>query len=204
MPVTPAKPSDTTVRRWRDNILTAYERSTADQRSRGAAWYTTAHQLAGMLADGDTRTGAGVIAALSANKSWALNQKLATRAFAGNVSGHTGDTLRKVAAILDGTDPTRVLPQHAKTGHFFRCIADPLDPSAVVIDRHAHDVAVGKAHGDTDRGLSSMGRYDAMATAYRMAADRLALRPMEVQATVWLVQVETITGTGTRSNEHKR
>lgn len=204
MSLTPSNPSATTVRRWRDNILATYERATVDQHQRGRTWYQTAHQLAGMLADGDTRKGAGVIAALSANKSWRTNKQLAQRCFSGDVSGHTRVTLDKVARIIDGERPEDVLPMGAKTGHFYRCIADPTDPDAVVVDRHAHDVAVGKTYGDDDRGLSSKGRYDAFARAYRMAARKVGRTPMEMQAITWVVQVESLAGTGTRSHEHKR
>src|SRR3954463_16583054 len=70
--------------------------------------------------EAEAARGAGVIAALSANKAWDMNQKLARRAFEGNVSGHTAANLEKVAKIMAGTDPTEVLPMTMKTGNFFR------------------------------------------------------------------------------------
>lgn len=187
----PNSPSPTSMRRYVRNVTDAYDRTTEDHRARGRAWYLTANQLASMLADGDTRKGAGVIAALSANKRWTENQKLASRAFSGNVSGHTGVMLLKATRILAGEDPVNVLPMHAKTGHFFRCILDPTDPDAVCVDRHAHDVAVGRTYGDDNRGLGSKGRYAALVDVYRTAARRLDILPQHLQAIVWVAHVET-------------
>jgi hypothetical protein len=56
-----------------------------------------------------------------------------------------------------------------------------------VIDRHAHDVAVGRAFGSQDRGLTYGPRYALFADAYREAARRLGELPSTVQAVTWLV-----------------
>lgn len=199
----PANPSETSRRRYRDNIIATYNRATEDQRLKGKQWYPVAHDLATMLADGDTRKGAGVIAALSANKSWTENTKIATRAFAsGKATGHVKDAILKATRIMNGADPADVLPMSLKTGNFYRCILDPSDPDAVVIDRHAHDIALGRPLGNADRGLSSKGRYDALAGAYRAAAARLGILPSELQAITWTVQVESLRGLGTRGHNH--
>lgn len=199
----PSNPSATTRRRYVANILATYNRATEDQMIKGKAWYPVAHDLATMIADGDTRMGAGVIAALSANKSWSENTKIATRAFAsGKATGHVKDAILKATRIMNGADPADVLPMSLKTGNFYRCIADPFDPDAVVIDRHAHDIAIGKALGNADRGLSSKGRYAALADCYRTAAGKLGILPSELQAITWTVQVESLRGLGTRGHNH--
>jgi hypothetical protein len=172
------------------NITDAYRATTPGQMARGRAWYQTAHELAVMLADGSAVKGAGVIAALSANKSWKDNQRLAADALAGHPHGTFSDALRKVAAIMAGTDPATVLPMALKTGHFYRCIADPADPDAVVIDRHAHDIAIGEICGSANRGLSNANRYAMLAHCYREAAARLGEIPSTVQATVWIAHTE--------------
>lgn len=173
------------------NIIATFNRATDDQKKRGADWYSTAHQVAELMAEGDVQRGAGVIAALSPQKAWPLNVKMARRAFdAGRADGHVQDALRKVAKILAGADPAEVLPMTLKTGNFYRTIMDPEDPDAVVIDRHAHDVAVGKRYGITDRGLHNKRRYATLAHAYREAARVLDVLPSTVQATTWLVQTE--------------
>ncbi|QNP76166.1 hypothetical protein IAG44_39995 [Streptomyces roseirectus] len=81
---------------------------------------------------------------------------------------------------------------------FFRCIADPCDPDAVVIDRHAHDVAVGEIYGTRERGLGNARRYALLAHCYREAALRLGELPSTVQSVTWVVHTERIAGTGTR------
>lgn len=194
----PAKPSPDDVAQYAANILLTYGRATAAQLERGRNWYPVAHDLALIVGSGNVRKGAGVIAALSANKGWADNVRLATDAGNGNVHGHTGANLAKVTRILGGEDPSDVLPMSAKTGHFFRCIEDPTDPDPVVIDRHAHDIAVGEVYGDRERGLSAKGRYAALAHAYREAALQLSAIPSVVQAVTWCVQVDALAGVGTR------
>lgn len=172
-------------------IIAAWHAAPIGGRSRGRSWYQTAHQLAEMISDGDARQGAGVIAALSANTGWQRNCQLATQALAtGTARGHFGDALRKAQAIIDGQDPETVLPMDSKTGHFFRCIADPSDADAVVIDRHAHDIAAGVVYGSADRGLSNKTRYALLAHAYREAARRLGELPSTVQAVTWVAHVE--------------
>lgn len=194
----PARPTPEQITAYVANILTVYRAATPDQYSRGCNWYPTAHELALMVGDGNARKGAGVIAALSANKGWADNVRLATDAAAGHIHGHVGDALRKVTRIMDGEDPADVLPMDSKTGHFFQCISDPDDPTPVVIDRHAHDIAVGEVYGDAERGLSAKGRYSALATAYRQAATIVGDIPSVVQAVTWTVQVDRLSGVGTR------
>lgn len=194
----PLSPSDGTRRRYVRNIVKVYEQATEDQKVRGSNWYPTAHQLADFLSEGNVQMGAGVIAALSANKAWDLNQKLARRAFKGDVSGHTGDNLAKVAKILAGADPSEVLPMSAKTGNFYRCILDPADAEAVCIDRHAHDIAAGRPYGDGERGLGAKARYAVVSLAYRNAAAKLGILPSELQATAWVVWTESLAGVNRR------
>lgn len=199
----PFKVDDTTREDYVRNVVAAYRAATAAQVARGTVWYEVAHDIAEFVSDGNARQGAGVLAALSANKSWRDNQVLAERAYGPNgPGGHTMANVRKVERILMGEDPEDVLPMHAKTGHFYRCIFDPADPDPVVIDRHAHDVAVGVTYGDKPRGLSSKKRYALLAHCYREAALRLGEVPSVVQAVTWVRQTQMIASTGTRDSQH--
>lgn len=187
----PVKITDYARRKMITNVIRTWESATADQMATGRAWYPSAHALAVEIAP-DPATGAGVIASLSANKSWSENVKLARIAFAtGTPVKHVADALRKASRIMDGVPPEMLLPMTKKTGHFYRCILDPMDAEAVCIDRHAHDIAVGERYGERDRGLSSQGRYDTFADVYRAAARRLGELPQVVQAVTWTVQVES-------------
>lgn len=183
------------------NIVSVWSSATDDQFETGAHWYEQAHWTARMLADGDVRKGAGVLAALSPQTSWWLNVELAADAFdAGVATRHTRDSTGKANRILRGADPVDVLPMERKTGHFFRCIVDPEDPEAVCIDRHAYDIAVGIPLGDWNRGLSAHGRYRLVADAYRGAAERVRSIPSVVQAVCWVAWRESIAGVGTRGS----
>jgi hypothetical protein len=187
----PPRATDAEFTRYVRNITTAWDAATPGQLARGRAWYPVAHDLAGLIAGGDVRTGAGILAALSANTGWDRTVTLARQCAAGDVHGHLPDALAKVTAILAGADPASVLPMDVKTGSFYRCILDPDDPGAVVIDRHAHDIAVGEICGNRERGLSNRTRYATLAQAYRHAAQELGELPQVVQAVTWVAHIET-------------
>ncbi|WP_344598974.1 DUF7178 family protein [Streptomyces violaceusniger] len=194
--VIPVHPSEEMRDRYVQNIMARWWSASAEQQERGRTWYRTAHDLAAQISGGDARRGAGVIAALSANKSWHQNLRLARQVCgSGVLSGHFSDALAKAAAIMAGADPADVLPMDRKTGHFFQCIADPDDPEAVVIDRHAHDIAVGERYGNRDRGLSCASRYELIADCYREAALQLGELPSTVQAVTWVAHTEHVADT---------
>ena len=196
--VIPFKVDEETREGYVQNVIGAFRGATDEQKQRGRVWYKTAHDLANLISDGNVREGAGVIAALSANKSWRENERLARGAYTEGPSGHTRDNIRKVERIMLGEDPEDILPMSAKTGHFFRCILDPEDPDPVVIDRHAHDIAVNEIFGNGDRGLESKQRYALLAHCYREAALRLEEIPSVVQAVTWVAHTERLAGTGFR------
>ena len=84
------------------------------------------------------------------------------------------DNIVKAHRIRMGEAPESVLPMTAKTGHFFRNVVDPSDKEPVTVDTHAHDLGFGtKLPFKTERGLSSVGRYNAFAGAYQQASSRL-------------------------------
>lgn len=185
----PAKPTAEQSAVYVSRILGAYNAATDAQMATGRDWYPAAHRIAQECPLG-SYAGSGVIAALSPMTPWSLNIELARDAFTGHVHGTFGDALRKVRAILAGVDPQTVLPMDAKTGQFFLCIADPSDPYAVAVDRHAHDIAAGMKYGADDRGLTAPGRYRSIADAYRSAAKVAGIAPCKLQAITWTVAVD--------------
>lgn len=186
---------DSTHELYVSNIIKAWRAADSDQKSRGRSWYATARQIATVLAEGNTRAGAGVLAALSPQKAWYLNVRLAEQSFAtGEARGNVGDAIGKAQRIMLGEDPLEVLPDDSKTWNFFKSIISPSDPDAVVIDRHAADIAVGRVAGSEDRGLSNKRRYATLAHAYREAARRLDEIPSTVQAVSWIHWTETVLG----------
>ncbi|MEU0344219.1 hypothetical protein ABZ092_36075 [Streptomyces bobili] len=191
--------------RYVKNVLEVWGAASEEQVARGRQWYRTAHEVADMMAEGDVRTGAGLLAALSPQTAWPLNVELAKAAYeTKEPTGHLGDALAKAAKILAGTDPAEVLPMDRKTGHFYRCILDPSDADAVCIDRHAHDIAVGEEYGARERGLGAKGRYALIAHCYREAAQRLGELPSVVQSVTWVVWRDRLVGTSTRGTEFNK
>jgi hypothetical protein len=192
------------VRRMAENIILRYGQANTEQKIAGERWYITANQLAYAISGGDVIKGAGVLAALSANKSWTENVKLARHAFAtGTPAKHVRTQLEKAERIMAGEPPLDVLGGF-KTTDFYLCVSDPTHPYAVVVDRHAHDLAVGQIYGNRDRGLSAKSRYDLIADAYRSAAKQLGTLPLVVQAVSWVVQVENHSEWSTRGYSNGR
>jgi hypothetical protein len=159
------------------------------------------------------RTAAGVIAAISPRLSWPKNVEL-THWLYGRVNRAKAEPsptwlVREEGSVLDrfpglkanghkairilmGEDPEDVLGG-PKVRVFYFTIMNPADPRAVVVDRHAIDIAVGRVLNDADRGklLGRKGAYDAVAELYRRAAKSISKRvgttwtPAEVQAATW-------------------
>jgi hypothetical protein len=187
MPIT-IRASEAQREQYVQNILSVWHSADPRQMAEGRSWYRTAHKIALLIGDSDVRIGAGVIAALSVQKTWDENLRLARLAAAkGRSTGHVADCIVKANAILNGEDPEKVLPMRRKTGHFYRCIVNPADAEAVCVDRHAHDVMVGERYGERDRGLGAHGRYELVAECYREAARRLHEIPQVAQAVTWTV-----------------
>src|SRR5882757_7454397 len=89
-----------------DNILPVYRAARDEHIVAGLAWYADAHTFALSIAHGDVVKGAGVIAALSPQTSWATNMVIASRAFVeGFASGQTGANVDKANRIINGEHP---------------------------------------------------------------------------------------------------
>jgi hypothetical protein len=187
------------VNEYISNILAAWESATPAQQELGLTWYARAHKLALDLGNGNASLGAGLIAALSPNKRWDLNVRLARDAADGWVHGHTASNLAKVNDLLKGKDPLTVFssPRALKTRNFYLNILDPSDPFPVTIDRHAWDVATGTVHGNAERGITPK-RYQIAAEAFRAAGAFLGLPGSTVQAGTWQALRESLAGTSFR------
>jgi hypothetical protein len=137
------------------NVLAVFRSASPEEVAEGREWYLKARALAEDLHPFGVERAAAVIAVLSPRRTWDQNVALARRAYElFLVDGHvdalrtTGDQQRKVTRLLvDGENPDDVV-SGPKVRAFWHTIAHPHDPRAVVIDRHAVDVAVGKVTDD--------------------------------------------------------
>jgi len=157
---------------------------------------------------GDVDRAAAVIAVLSPQETWTRNVELAREVYRrargaylqSQISdglGTLGASARKAARLLLTDEPTDEIVGGPKVTAFWHTIADPLDPFAVVVDRHAFDVSVARVTDDEtrQRGLSGR-RYEQACDVYRRAAVILSREygptsPATVQAVTWTVWRET-------------
>lgn len=171
------------------NILACLYRATADQIHDGAHWYPRAHALALELSPDDVWRGAGVISALSPLKKWVLNERYARNAFAtgvasGNVPMHNAIAQR----ILDGEHPLDVM-RGDKTRSFTIAIATYGNGDVATIDRHAHDIAMGKVYTDKTRKIGKIVYRD-MAAAYTDVAQYVGVPVNTIQAITWVTWIK--------------
>jgi hypothetical protein len=164
---------------------------------------------------------AAVIAVLSPRLSWTKNVELARQVYTDaariarlrnepelyrqrranlteSFPGLKGNGDKAYRILVDGEDPEDVV-SGPKVTAFWRTIVDPTDPRAVVVDRHALDVAMGTVLDDRQRGiiLGRKGAYEELSALYRRAAKLLSKdfhagelsgwTPAEVQAVTWVV-----------------
>lgn len=176
-----------------ENVLDVYRQATVAELAEGLDWYRDAHKLAVTLDPSDPSQAAGVLAALSPMMPWDRNQALAVRAYADNeASGALFSSVKKANRILAGERSEDVLGGK-KVRAFYGVIADP-SSDAVVIDRHAFDIAVGRVTNNESRGaLSRKGIYEAFSEAYVEASKTLSdetgmdVSASQVQAVTWTV-----------------
>lgn len=165
------------------NLLDCWEMCSPIQVHRGIWWYPEAHDFAAVIGRGNVAKGAGLLAAMSPQKQWDVNRRIAVDASLGIFGGQVGDAIRKARAIYDGADPATVLPMGKKTGHFFMNIYDPSDPCWVTIDRHA----IRAATLDWDNGAPKVTdkQYGDFVLAYMGAGRKVGLSGSAFQAVVW-------------------
>ena len=169
------------------NILKVYRRATSEQREAGLAWYGEAHDLANVIADGDTWKGAGVIAAFSPLTPWWRNVELATSSLATGVArtDTLGNSSRLAQRIING-EPALDVIKGKKTRTFCENIALNGDSHNVTVDVHAYSIAVGKPVPSSKLKMG-VRLYREIEECYRRAAKREGLSETQMQAITWTV-----------------
>lgn len=174
------------------NITATYRAALDSERVEGRSWYATANAVARSLDPEDPERAAAVIAVLSPMLHWDRNVQAAVDVYAGRHPKVLGRNAAKASRIMAGENPDDVV-SGPKVRAFWHAIVNPSDPRAIVIDRHAFDVAAGTVLDDEQRGkiLGRKGAYDDVCHLYVRAAKILSkefgeLSPVEVQATTWV------------------
>lgn len=171
------------------NLLTAYDSASAADANEGSAWYSVARNFAEALVVGTALSieqGVGIVAALSPRVQWNVNMRAAIAIVDAALSGQPQPIVaglstnrNKAWAIANFGWPLDILGGQ-KVRSFYANIMG--DEDAVTVDVWAARAALGDIA--TDR--IPTGQYNAIADAYRLAADARGVSPMVMQATVWV------------------
>lgn len=171
----------------KNNILKVYKISGA-----GKGWYIESNELAVHLSSGNSLSiaqCAGIIAALSPQKSWPTNKMLAYDFIEfGKRSGHMPVMIDKAEQITRTKDIQEIagILNGPKITNFFYNILNPVGPEHVTIDRHALGVAIcGTKRRRIDLIMTDK-QYKTIASAYKWTAEQLGILPLELQAMTWI------------------
>jgi hypothetical protein len=179
------------------NILRVLHQASAEEVLAGLTWYRDSldhvvslvrdsHQRGEIPATPKTsrRAIAGMIAALSPQKTWTINVRLVFQVLRTRDGGQYKVQVKKAAAIADGADPLSVL-KGPKERAFFECLFDPDHTQAVTVDGHAFSIWMGVRIYVTRVRLSRR-LYRIAEGDYQRAAKQVGLRPHQLQAITWL------------------
>lgn len=164
-----------------------YSMATPEEIADGRDWYADARSFARRMAFKYSATVpqvAQIIAVLSPRISWEQNKANAEKflAYGADVKIFaTRAQKQKCAEILTGS---YAIPETAqKTFSFAENIAE-LESPRVTVDRHASKIAINDLRG----GSVSITKknYLEFESAYKKSAERLGLRPYELQAITWI------------------
>lgn len=167
--------------RMSEELVSIYNRTTADIIREGRNWYPRTRALAAEMAaeTGHTeRACAGVLAALSPRSFWATNVAVAWDMVRGGPGRGLTRSLSNARAILAGADPLDVLGG-PKTRAFF---------GAIVGEGHTATIDAWATQGATagEYGAVAPARYDDVAGAYAIAAEVTGENVHALQAIVWV------------------
>lgn len=181
--------ANTSTRACVDRIVRTYNRATADDAAEGAAWYADAYRFAAdlaMAADVTIEHAAVTVAHLSPRTTWKRNKRAAADLLLkGGADYALKANLKNARRALASGDPLLTFGKDAhKTYRFAQNILGNRD--VVTVDVWAARVALGR-RADLDKVLDRVGVYAALEHAYRVAAMRLGVDPVTVQATTWIV-----------------
>jgi hypothetical protein len=172
---------------YAENIMRVYESATDSEYREGMEWYNNQHDIALSFTPDDVWRGAGIIAAYSPNNEWKRNLYLATQTLITGTprTDYLPKQVAKVERILNG-EPTLDVLRGKKERAFAAAIATNGQSDIATIDRHAHDVCVGRV---TDEGKKHIPTktFNLMVEHYRQASYEAGIMVAQMQAITWVV-----------------
>jgi len=157
-------------------------------------WYFTANEFACKLAQKHslkTFQVCGVIAALSPQKNWQANKRLATEFLRGKRHSQTAQQLNKAELCLTAKENeifALLTKTGLKTSYFYNNILFPFIDSGVTIDRHAIGacvVSIKNIQKFTGDFKLTKTQYDFFAECYSEIAEQKNILPLQLQSTIW-------------------
>ena len=161
-------------------------RATEDDVLAAKTWYVNAHALAVELSEGSDLTlmqAAAVIAHLSPKVLWSKNKAAAEAlVYEGRrLPGIMKAPYARALAASTADDPLDTFGPDAKKTRSFALNIAGFDQEVTV------DIWIARAVGVSEAQLKWVGVYEGIAHAFRLAAKRHGLSPMQIQALVWIV-----------------
>ena len=187
-----------------NNILKVYKQATPEQKKTGGGAYKDYNKQLKALAEFhsfDFKKVAAAFAALSPGISIDRNfefiiklcdfikaEKDPSRLKEIRYVGYPGGLVRAYDIILGFLDfETSLAKNSKKTLSFYHNILNPEGEEHITIDRHMISVYLGRAATETERVkvFSNAAAYKRLAKIFFEVAERLKVKPLELQAVCW-------------------
>jgi hypothetical protein len=199
--LSPATPAGMT---WKMNPQAAHEVSQLSPEGVAAAHQNRADVNAGAKARGNLKTlktQGGTSAQIKEASGTVKETKAASDVSSAAVRGHlkaeglsslthaSGSSISRAIDVHTGAESADKWQagQKVKTGAFAENITSPATSQRGTIDAHSADILEGQRRPfKFDRGLASVGRYNALEGANATAAKMRGVKPHEMQAVGWL------------------
>ena len=172
-------------RKTEKTCVEAFEYASPEVREAGRGWYSVAHAEAQIFAQEagiSLARSAAIIAVLSPRTRWRLNLEDTWSLYEYDACRHAlPKNTAKAKRLLAGESICSVLGGQ-KVIAFWQNIARPLHSQAVTIDSW-----IARAVGVSEEDLQRWGVYQAVARGITDAARKCGVRPLEMQAILWVV-----------------
>lgn len=171
------------------NLETIYSCCNSDDINNGKTWYENAKSFSIYLSKEygvSEEQSAGIIAALSPQKSWEVNTKIAEQFIRedGNAKVHIGAQLTKAKHILYNNLTAKEVYSTLgglKTKNFFYNIYTPDSKEFITIDRHHLNVCYAE-----DKTMCTNKQYEFLKENTAIFANKINMIPSILQATLWV------------------
>jgi hypothetical protein len=176
-----------------DNLKVLWNQASTNEVLNGLSWYTVAHNHCESISyyyGLPVHTVTAIVSALSPRNKWNRNLKDCESVIMYGYAASVGTFNRnKEKAILLANNPRNSHQDNLdiltglKTQAFCDNLAFPYQSNLITVDGHAYNAYKGTV--GVIKAISKQEYLDCT-NAYRLLADKLNLRPLQLQAVIWL------------------